>query len=593
MAEVGLLRQNVAMPDAERTWNDLGFSEDTLQENLAALQTLRPHLADFLRDSGIHDQLTVVERDGEALVHRLFRRQLVPVQESRRELQTPWPEETFLDEGALALSGVGCGERLYAMLSSVEGDRKLIVFDSDPSLLYLTLSRYPLAPWIQSGQLEFCLGAELRATALPPIGRLCCHPAMDPMLYWDRVHLRGRLKSQHDVAGSARPEEGMSVAVLQGELLTSECASFFHSIGHDVFLIDHRAWTADQIAHQLALFCPAFIFSINFFPTLGGIAGRLGIPFLAWEIDPCASTIPPLDPMDRAAGSSFVFTWRKGRTRLLQQAGYQYVHHLPLAASTGLRRPGLPLPEGQNAAALSFVGSCMRRMGREHQDLLRQLAAARPQAEDWRAFFAGLERLKETIRAQPCRRDLEERLADLAAACSIPLCLDLEGEQADLIVLAGETLASEKRVAVVRSLVDLGIVVHGEKDWQQAIPEVDYRGPLGHGDALSAHFGHCAINIDINRIYQPDIVTLRTFEVAACGGFLLTEENEDVAELFKPDEEIVFYRNVDDLRDKVTWFLEHSSEREQIARAFHERFMRDHRLEQRLDRLLKTWRRVR
>ena len=143
--------------------------------------------------------------------------------------------------------------------------------------------------------------------------------------------------------------------------------------------------------------------------------------------------------------------------------------------------------------------------------------------------------------------------------------------------------------------------------WYPAYPPYAYYPPgyvagaalfsFGVGVAVGAAWGYAwggcnwrsrEVNIDINRIYQSDIVTLRTFEVAACGGFLIAEANEEVASLFRPDEEIVLYESVEELHKKVRHFLLAPEERQRIAAAFHARFMKDHRLSKRLGRIFKT-----
>ena len=70
---------------------------------------------------------------------------------------------------------------------------------------------------------------------------------------------------------------------------------------------------------------------------------------------------------------------------------------------------------------------------------------------------------------------------------------------------------------------------------------------------------------DIGRIYQSDIVTLRVFDTLACGGFLLAEYSDALAELFELNVEIVSYRSLEDLQEKVQYYLSHPDEARSIA----------------------------
>jgi hypothetical protein len=71
-------------------------------------------------------------------------------------------------------------------------------------------------------------------------------------------------------------------------------------------------------------------------------------------------------------------------------------------------------------------------------------------------------------------------------------------------------------------------------------------------------------------------VRLRDFEIPMSGGFYMVEYMEELEEFYEVDKEIVCYRSMEDLSDKIKYYLRHDSERERIRRAGHERCLRDH-----------------
>lgn len=75
---------------------------------------------------------------------------------------------------------------------------------------------------------------------------------------------------------------------------------------------------------------------------------------------------------------------------------------------------------------------------------------------------------------------------------------------------------------------------------------------------------------------------LRHFEVPGCGAFQLTNENPELAELFEPGREVVFYRSNTDLADKLAHYLTHDDERRQIAARGYARAHADHTLDRRV-----------
>ena len=58
---------------------------------------------------------------------------------------------------------------------------------------------------------------------------------------------------------------------------------------------------------------------------------------------------------------------------------------------------------------------------------------------------------------------------------------------------------------------------------------------------------------------------MRTFEVPACNSFLLAERTDEHAELFREDQEAVFFETPDELVDKARYYVRNAKAREEIA----------------------------
>lgn len=85
---------------------------------------------------------------------------------------------------------------------------------------------------------------------------------------------------------------------------------------------------------------------------------------------------------------------------------------------------------------------------------------------------------------------------------------------------------------------------------------------------------------------QRRTIKARTFEVPACGGFLLTgRSDEDISQYYEPGKEVVVFENTDDLIEKSRYYVEHTVEREAIARAGYERTLKEHTYEQRFKQI--------
>lgn len=78
-------------------------------------------------------------------------------------------------------------------------------------------------------------------------------------------------------------------------------------------------------------------------------------------------------------------------------------------------------------------------------------------------------------------------------------------------------------------------------------------------------------------------VKARNFEVPACGTMEITQDADDMRDYFKLGEEIVVYKNNEDLVEKIKYYLAHPEEREAIAQRGYERTIRDHSTKKRFE----------
>ena len=103
-------------------------------------------------------------------------------------------------------------------------------------------------------------------------------------------------------------------------------------------------------------------------------------------------------------------------------------------------------------------------------------------------------------------------------------------------------------------------------------------------------FGTSKISLSFLRKANRDLHTSRTFEIPACGGFQLSERTEEVLNFFEEGKEIECFSSLDELRDKITYYLKHESRRLRIAAAGLERGRRSrYRFTDRLETILNAY----
>jgi spore maturation protein CgeB len=58
---------------------------------------------------------------------------------------------------------------------------------------------------------------------------------------------------------------------------------------------------------------------------------------------------------------------------------------------------------------------------------------------------------------------------------------------------------------------------------------------------------------------------MRTFEVPACGGFLLSVKTEEAASFFEEDKEMAYFSTPEELKKKIDFYLKNEKIRKEIA----------------------------
>jgi spore maturation protein CgeB len=97
--------------------------------------------------------------------------------------------------------------------------------------------------------------------------------------------------------------------------------------------------------------------------------------------------------------------------------------------------------------------------------------------------------------------------------------------------------------------------------------------PYARGFAVARDYrlavGGAKIAVNLVRRANRDDHVMRTFEIPACGGFMLTERSSTHQELFVEDREAAFFDSPDEFAAKVRSYLGRDEDRARIAAAGH------------------------
>jgi spore maturation protein CgeB len=114
-----------------------------------------------------------------------------------------------------------------------------------------------------------------------------------------------------------------------------------------------------------------------------------------------------------------------------------------------------------------------------------------------------------------------------------------------------------------------------------------WKGNAVYGEEISKLFAVSKIHLNFLREQNKDSHNVRTLEIPGYGGFLLTQRSQEQAEdLYVEGKEIACFDSVDELKEKINYYLEHEDERLEIARAGYVRATAEHQAIHRLRRVI-------
>ncbi len=124
--------------------------------------------------------------------------------------------------------------------------------------------------------------------------------------------------------------------------------------------------------------------------------------------------------------------------------------------------------------------------------------------------------------------------------------------------------------AMLKAMPDLRLHLYGGFWNRYPALRKYYRGfALGREFRLAVGGAKIVFNL-IRRANRDDHV-MRTFEIPACGGFMLTDKTDAQCSFLAEDKEASYFSSGEEMVDKIRYYLNHDTERQRIAEAGYRR----------------------
>ncbi len=330
---------------------------------------------------------------------------------------------------------------------------------------------------------------------------------------------------------------------------------------------------------------PDFVMSFNYHPAVSVACNNEGIKYAAWVYDNPSLRLFSYTAINPC---NYIFLFDSQVYELFASQGFKTVYYLPLAAAVD-RYDSIRITDTDRqkwGGKISFVGSLYNEDHNYYEQIEEKLS------DYSRGYLEGLMRSQMEIAGMDIveksipKAVLKEMSDILGAKPAYDGVETYEYIYSNYVI--NRKITSIERTEIISMIGEKYPVNLFTKDREFVAKGVTNRGLIDYYNDMPYVFKTSGINLNITLRSIQRGIPLRAMDIMGCGGFLLTNYQEDMLQFFEPGVDYVYYESRADLMDKIAYFLEHEDERRAIAKRGHAKVKADHTYEQRLETIIET-----
>lgn len=346
---------------------------------------------------------------------------------------------------------------------------------------------------------------------------------------------------------------------------------------------EEQIWALSKAASE---FHADIMFSVDYFQTVAMAAKKLNITYYSWLYHMPQWSLfsyPAQLPNNR------IVTFDSAQLQEMKQYNVHGMQYLSLAADKELLTNALEsaTPEmiEKYKADVSFVGTLYE----SANNLFNRISPDAKNRDIYKSIIQMIREKRFSYGKEVLYRGVEEEMVEFLSA-EVEHGQDhfFFAKQEEIVIqsVLARKITVEERKLMARTLAkefDFKLYTISNTD---KFPEICNCGPVDFAKQAPLVFNGSKINIYITPRAIRSGIPLRVLEIMACGGFVLVNYQEDLAKEFEEGKEIVMYRSLKEMVEKVRYYLEHEEERKEIARAGYEKVLREYNYAERLRKIL-------
>lgn len=328
----------------------------------------------------------------------------------------------------------------------------------------------------------------------------------------------------------------------------------------------------------------AFVFSINFFPSVSDVCNILGIPYLCLIVD---SPVLELFSKSLKNKCNRIFLFDRRLYEDFSPKNPECIFHIPLAANVRGNYTTCQNASGalrqKFASDISFIGSLYTEKCAYNKISL---------PDKYRGYVDGL--IESQLRIygynfiEECITDelMQAFIKVQPAIANFPESMEVDSKAVIAQHYISVKVAEQERIRFLKALSEkFNVDLYTGSDTSM-MPHIHNRGFAKTATEMPIIFHESKINLNMTAKSIRSGLSQRVFDVLACEGFLITNYQEELPDYFVIGEDLESYSSFDDLMGKCEYYLGHEKDRHEIAHNGLEKVRKYHTYDTRIEQML-------
>ena len=330
-------------------------------------------------------------------------------------------------------------------------------------------------------------------------------------------------------------------------------------IQYDILYYQQTDWEEDaifeeKIEKQIQDNVYDAVFSVNFAPVISKVCQHRGIRYISWVYD-SPMHIRNIEVMKNSCNEIYMFDW--GQVQEYKKLGVN-MEHLPLAVDSEIFN--LPMNDEiikKYSAQISLVGKMYTTdypkytspLSTETKKLLNDMISSQRDVYN-DCFIPELltDELLQKINAEYAKAGLD---------------FYIEKRELEYMMLCETTSRGR---TVILSLLSKHFDTHLYTTEKPGIDNLKVHGPVDYYKQMPYIFKLSDINLNISLKSIRTGIPLRCVDVLGCGGFLLSNYQEELVQYLEVGKDCEVYGSFEEMYEKAAFYTKHEELRKQIAR---------------------------